>query len=729
MPTRPYEAALQTGSARKLGLTVAVVTVLLVLMAAAGIWGTLWRDATGLAVRHSGEVRVSLTRVLVYMQDVETGQRGYLLTGDKHYLEPYERARAEVGNELLRLQQLTSDNPLQQERIDRLDQKINAKLEELAETIAVRDTRGFDQARAIVVTNQGKQAMDDIRAIIADMDGEESLLYAGRTKDADRSFELALTAGIGTALLGLLAYAGFVGTLKRNLHLQTVAVKAINDQRELLRVTLSSIGDGVITTDVQGRVVFLNTVAQFLTGWGQEEAQGRPLTEVFKIVNESTRRDVDNPALRALREGAIVGLANHTLLVRRDGSETPIDDSAAPIRDRDGESQGAVLVFRDISDRKLAENTLREGERRKDEFLATLAHELRNPLAPLRNALYVASAPGSDHAAVANALQTMERQVAHMVRLVDDLMDVARITRGKLELRRQALSVQSLVRQALEACAPLLQKNGHEVAVALPPQAIYVEGDVMRLTQVLCNLIGNADKFTPPGGHIAVSARAVEGGEVSIAVKDDGIGIPQAMMERVFDLFSQVDRSLERERGGLGIGLSLARRITDMHGGALSAASAGEGKGSEFTLLLPTVPAPAETPAPAAAASAPRRALRILIADDNRDAGDSLATLLTLQGHTVSVVYDGEAAVEAARREQPQAVLLDIGMPRLNGYEAARRIRALPGGKGILLVALTGWGQDEDRRKSAEAGFDSHLVKPVEPAVLERVLADAGARP
>jgi PAS domain S-box-containing protein len=796
-----------------------------------------------------------------------------------------------------------------------------------------------------------------------------------------------------------------------------------------LRVTLASIGDAVITTDTQGRVTFLNPVAQALTGWGQTEAEGQSLDAVFPVLHERTRRPVENPVAKVIREGAIVGLGNHTLLIARDRTERPIDDSAAPIRGEKGETVGVVLIFRDVTEQRQAQLALRQSEarktaildtaldciitidhegrvvefnpaaertfghrradvlgrqmaelivppplreqhyrglahylatgegpvldkrvemtalradgtefpvelavtrisaegpplftaylrditgrkraeqasrfladaskslaalvdygstmqkvarlavpcfadwcavdllepdgslrrvavahadpskverahaqhrrppdpdapqgvphvlhtgqpelipeatdallaetvkdegllrtmrdlgpksylgvplqargrtvgmvtflaaesgrrfdatdlavaedlahragialenarlyadvreadRRKDEFLAMLAHELRNPLAPIRNALHILKQAGADAAVLGRVREMMERQVQHMTRMVDDLLDVSRITRGKIELRKEDVDLASVVGRTVEVARPLIGDRRQTLTVDLPPEPVRLEADPTRLEQVLANLLNNAAKYTDHGGHIGLSARR-EGGELVLRVKDTGVGIAPDMLRRIFEPFVQADRVLHQSQGGLGIGLTLVRRLVEMHGGSVTAHSEGPGRGSEFVVRLPALSP--EPPIPGArsagvggepARAAPRR--RILAVDDNVDAADSLAVLLRLEGHDVRVAHDGPAALAAVEAEPPDLVFLDIGMPVMNGYDVARRLRQRPGLESLVLVAMTGWGQDEDRRRSQEAGFDHHLVKPVEPEALHRLLA------
>jgi signal transduction histidine kinase len=381
----------------------------------------------------------------------------------------------------------------------------------------------------------------------------------------------------------------------------------------------------------------------------------------------------------------------------------------------------ALTVIQDITDRKKFEQALREADRRKDEFLATLAHELRNPLAPIRNGIEVLKHAPADPVAGRAVLEMMDRQLAQMVRLVDDLLDVSRISRGKIELRTEPVELSAAIRNALETNRQAIEAAGHELVVDVPAEKILVEADLTRLSQVLANLLDNAAKYTPHGGRITLSVEA-GADEVGVRVRDNGIGIPEHMIGQVFDLFTQVDGSLEKSQSGLGIGLTIVKRLVEMHGGRVAAHSEGPGKGTEFVVRLPrlaSAPAPDNLPH-ASSPRGPHR--RILVVDDNRDAAESMAMMLEIIGHETSMAHDGHQALEVAEAFRPDTILLDIGMPGMNGYETCRRLRETPRGRDMVVVALTGWGQDEDRERSREAGFDHHLTKPVELATLQALL-------
>jgi signal transduction histidine kinase/integral membrane sensor domain MASE1/ActR/RegA family two-component response regulator len=374
-----------------------------------------------------------------------------------------------------------------------------------------------------------------------------------------------------------------------------------------------------------------------------------------------------------------------------------------------------------FTERKRAEEALMEADRRKDEFLAMLAHELRNPLAPVRNALHVLRSPAADADAAARARGVLERQVQHLTRLVDDLLDVSRVMRGRIELHKEPLDLGAAVARAVETVQPLMDARGHELTVELPAEPVPLEADLVRLAQVFANLLHNAAKYTEPGGDIRLSAAREDAGVV-VRVRDNGVGIAADLLPHVFELFVQADRSIARSHGGLGIGLTVVRRLVEMHGGSVTAHSDGPDRGSEFVVRLPVSAATLPPPGKSGGPGGPAPARRVLVVDDNADAADSLAQLLRLAGHEVRVAYDGPAALEAARTYRPDAVLLDIGLPGMSGYEVAKLLRTQPGPRPTLLVAVTGYGRQEDRRRSREAGFDVHLTKPVDPHELERVL-------
>jgi signal transduction histidine kinase/CheY-like chemotaxis protein len=387
-------------------------------------------------------------------------------------------------------------------------------------------------------------------------------------------------------------------------------------------------------------------------------------------------------------------------------------------------------IIADITLRKRTEATLRDADLRKDEFLATLAHELRNPLAPIRNAVQIMQL-SRDDAMHENARKIIERQLKQMVHLVDDLLDVSRISQGKVELRLEQVDVADAVLDAIETSRPLIDAGRHDLTTKLaPPRALMVSADATRLCQIVANLLNNAAKYTPEGGHIQVLAER-DGGEAVITVQDSGIGLTQDTLPRVFDMFAQVDRSMERAQGGLGIGLALVKRLVEMHGGSVAACSEGADRGCRFVVRLPLIRHPERAPAPAGNHELEAQetdGLRVLVVDDNVDSAESLSQVMHILGYPVAIAHDGVEAVHIAANWRPAVALMDIGMPRMSGLEAAHAIRQLPGGERLWLIALSGWGQNEDRRKSREAGFDHHFVKPVDVEALIELIRNLPKR-
>jgi PAS domain S-box-containing protein len=402
-----------------------------------------------------------------------------------------------------------------------------------------------------------------------------------------------------------------------------------------------------------------------------------------------------------------------------------INATYSPTFDRTGATDGWVAVVIDVHERKELEEALKEADRRKDAFLATLAHELRNPLAPIRSSLAILNAKTPPDPELTWSRDVIDRQVQQMVRLLDDLLDVSRISRNKLQLRTERVEFSDVVASAIETSRPLIDASRHELQLVLPQQSVHLDADPIRLAQVLSNLLNNAAKYTPPGGRIVLEA-AAQDSDVVVTVTDNGIGIAAESFPHLFEMFSQAAPALSRSQGGLGIGLSLAKGLVELHGGSLEARSEGVGKGSQFVVRLPVaqcVTPPPKRPSRHSGEVAGQSKRRVLVVDDNHDAADSLARMLRIMGHDVQVAYDGEQGVQAAGNWLPELVFLDIGMPKLNGYEAAQRIRVESWGAQMVLVALTGWGREEDRRASNGAGFNFHLVKPADAAAIARLTA------
>jgi len=499
------------------------------------------------------------------------------------------------------------------------------------------------------------------------------------------------------------------------------AEEGIRIYRERLALALQAGQMGVFDLDIVNDSLWWSPQTYVVFGLTPETFT--PTREaVADLVHPDDRQGFVRGRLQAIAERR--PFVHEFRTIRPDGRIAWISHRGQAEYDAAGRAVRSFGVSLDVTERKLAEQALQEADRKKDRFIATLAHELRNPLAPIRNAVQLLRKGGHDDPQVVWVRDVIDRQVTQMARLLEDLLDVSRLTRGEFALRRQRLSLAAVIEQALEIAQPLIDEHGHVLALELPAAALHVDGDLTRLAQVFSNLLINAAKYTPGGGRIGLSMAAV-GDEVEVRVSDNGIGISAEQMPRLFEMFRQGDAIAERASSGMGIGLSLARGLVDMHGGTIRATSAGVGRGSEFVVRLPLADTRAaaervEAAANGAAAAAP--ACRVLVADDLRDSADSLGLLIELMGHTVEVVYDGESALRSAGRFRPDIALLDLGMPKLDGFEVCRRIRAEPWGRTMRLVAQSGWGQDEDRRRTAAAGFDHHLVKPIDPLALDALV-------
>lgn len=510
------------------------------------------------------------------------------------------------------------------------------------------------------------------------------------------------------------------------------AREALLREKELLATTLASIGDAVIVTDADGRVTFLNEEAERLTKWKSAQAAGHLLPEVFRIESEHTRQPVENPVEKVLRLGGVVGLANHTILIAKDGTETPIDDSAAPIRNQAGGLFGVVLVFRDFTERKQKEEALRRSEaearaasRAKDDFLATLSHELRTPLTPV---LMAATALESDPALPAEAreqLAMMRRNIQLQARLIDDLLDITRITHGKLALSTGTVDLHQLLDHTAEIVRS--EQFGRHVTISFNMDAIrhYGMGDAARLQQVFWNLIKNALKFTPAGGSVSVTTRNDADARFVLCVEDTGIGIAPADLERIFNAFEQGEMTRQRRAEGLGLGLAISKKIVELHGGDIRAESAGSGRGSKFTVTLATVDAPAPARNGQEPRLAPGRPLRVLVVDDHEPTLAVLTRLLSRDGHHVVSASTMRGGLDAVAAETFDVLVSDLGLPDGSGLELMREIRLTAP---IAGIALSGYGMEEDITESKSAGFYAHLVKPVDLDRLRQLLTLAPER-
>ena len=546
------------------------------------------------------------------------------------------------------------------------------------------------------------------------------------------------TAYVGLAIytissLVIVWFAGSVRPARRRIE---TANRKLRERVEELETLLDLLPVGVWIGNARCDWMTGNRTAYEILGLpfginaSMTSAQGKypPLAQLKFVVEGKEIPPTELPMHRVSRTSA----ACHNMqydVIRADGTTRSIYGGAAPLFDERGRLRAVIGAHTDITERKQIENALRHADRRKDEFLATLAHELRNPLSPIRTALAILRRQARADQDLQRITAVMDRQVQQMARLLDDLLDVSRITLNRLELRKQRAELSAILESAIETSRPLIDEHGHDLRVNLPGQAVSVEADATRLAQVFSNLLNNAAKYTDRGGTIEVTCERRDS-EVLVHVQDSGIGIAPERLLKVFEMFSQEHPALLRSHGGLGIGLALSRALIEMHGGSIEAQSAGVGSGSRFTVRLPMVEGIADPVARAVSSAEVRvngAARRVLVVDDKHDAAETLATYLGLLGHEVRAAHDGVEALEESAAFRPDVILLDIGLPRLDGLEVARTIRREPWGADVLLIAVTGWGNEADKRNVAQAGFDGHLTKPIDPQAVANIVAQAPA--
>jgi PAS domain S-box-containing protein len=527
------------------------------------------------------------------------------------------------------------------------------------------------------------------------------------------------------------------------------AEQRLRQQRELVQVTLSSIGDAVIATDIDGKINFLNPTAEDITGWSLLEAADKPLDEIFKIIDEKTRQEVESPFALVKRQGSIVGLANHTVLLAKDGREIPIEDSGAPIKDAYGQMIGVVIVFHDVSERRRAEqereqslareqaarNEAEEANRLKDEFLATVSHELRTPLNAILGWASLLNLDALNHETVAKAREIIERNARAQAEIISDILDVSRIITGKLHLKARPVDLAPILQSAIDTVRPAAIAKGITLTTSIESTRNLVIGDADRLQQIIWNLMSNAIKFTPEKGLVDVKLEATDS-HLEIRVTDSGIGIDPAFLPHIFTRFRQADASITRAHGGLGLGLAIVRHLVELHGGTVWAESTGKDQGATFTVRLPMA-ASSETQEPftadlrglqasfnpissGAEKSPDLRGLRILVVDDEPDALEIISMILNLHGAEVLTAGSSKQALEAFLDWNPEILISDLGMPDEDGYTLIRKIRALSAEQGGVTpaVALTAYARQQDRQHALAAGYQLHIAKPVDPATL-----------
>jgi PAS domain S-box-containing protein len=676
------------------------------------------------------DVISQLDRLMSMLKDAETGQRGFVITGDENYLQPFQEAVARLPQILTGLKGVLDINPAELDGIARL---IDQKLAELRETIDARRNGNFEAAVAIVRNNIGQQIMEELRASISRLQARQAIALQSDARLSDETTRRRTAVFVLTGVINILflswAYQRINEALKQRakaLDDANTRGRELQEQKDLLSVTLASIGDCVLVADPAGRITFMNGVAEKVTGWTLDEATGRPTGEVFRILNEQTREPVENPVEKVMKSGVIVGLANHTLLVRKDGSEIPIDDSGAPIRDPDGATRGVVLVFRDFSEHRQVDREMRQAKeeaetanKAKDQFIAMLSHELRTPLTPVLATLNLWEASEDIPASLHPDVQMLRRSIELEARIIDDLLDLTRIARGMLSFSAENTDVHGLIEFLVGLSRSQFQEKQLQVSLKLKAREYVVHTDVARLQQVIWNILRNAIKFTDNGGTVTIATSNDGNGNVDIVIADTGIGMTPETLSRLFVPFEQADRSRSGRYGGLGLGMAISNALVELLDGKLTATSEGLGRGSTFKIRFPTVKdalAPGESPR--APAAVPGK-VKLLLVEDHADTARALVRLLESRGYDVASVATVASALEAIERNEFDLFLCDLGLPDGTGLELIEKLRKK---SDTPAVALTGFGMQQDIERAQQAGFDAHLTKPVNLQKLEATI-------
>ena len=664
--------------------------------------------------------------LLSTMKDAETAQRGFLLTGDEQYLGPYDAALHRLPQEMSNLRQLAGVGIAPRD-LDAIEKIGRAKLDELAETVTARQQRGLDAALAIVHGGEGKETMDQLRDMITRLQNAQETALAAETISATEATHARTMAFIAVGFLNLVFLMWAYQRIASAMQQRQAALTEAQRQKNLLAVTLASIGDCVIVTDGTGRITFMNPVAESITGWTLAEAHMRPAADVFKIVNEFSREPVISPVDKVIKHGVIVGLANHTILICKNGREVPIDDSGAPIKDADGTIRGVVLVFRDFSAHKEVERKLQEAKeeaetanKAKDQFLAMLSHELRTPLTPVLATLSLWETSENVPSAMQPDVQMMRRSVELEARIIDDLLDLTRIARGLLSFSEEDTNVHEAVQFLVRMCRSELHGKDLSLDMRLNAERYHVRTDAGRLQQVFWNIIKNAAKFTESGGEIRILSSNDDRGHIEISVADTGIGMAPETLSRLFTPFEQGEQAVGRRYGGLGLGMAISSALIELMGGTITARSEGLGKGSTFTVSLPALhESDLDTRSTTEIPERANGGLKILLVEDHVDTARALVRLLEGRGYSVRAAGTMAAGLSAIGEERFDLLICDIGLPDGTGFDLIQQVRRT---NSTPALALSGFGMDEDIARAKAAGFGGHLPKPVNFQKLEAAI-------
>lgn len=678
------------------------------------------------------ELIANLNELVSIVKDAETGQRGFIITGDNNYLAPYGEAARRLPHGVAHVKALDTD-PDDSADLAAIAALIDSKMGELAKTIDLRKASGPEAAVAVIQQGNGRKMMDDLRAAVAKVDARQKAKLNQDVKLSDATTRTRTLVFVTVGLLNVAFLIWAYQRIARALRQRDVALnaahergRALQTQKDLLSVTLGSIGDCVMVTDEQGQITFMNAVAERVTGWTFAEARGRPTRDVFQILNEQTREPEENPVEKVMKQGVVIGLANHTLLIRRDGSEIPIDDSGAPIRDADGKMCGVVLVFRDFSEHRQAERDLRAAKdeaetanRTKDSFLAMLSHELRTPLTPVLATLNLWEASEDIPASLQPEIQMLRRSIELEARIIDDLLDLTRISRGMLSFSPENTDVHSLLQFLIGLSQSELQEKQLQVDLQLKADRHLIHTDAARLQQVFWNILRNAIKFTENGGQITITTANDPDGKIQIEIADTGIGMSRETISRLFLPFEQGDSGRSSRYGGLGLGMAISSALVELLNGTLSAKSEGLGRGSTFTVTFQTTAVPEKSRTDEPVQRTGNGKASLLLVEDHPDTARALTKLLESRGYRVraeSTVADGLKAVE---QEKFDIFLCDLGLPDGTGFDFVTKAHTH---RRVPAIALTGFGMQQDVERSKVAGFAAHLTKPVNLQKLESTI-------
>jgi PAS domain S-box-containing protein len=682
-------------------------------------------EAHARAERHRETIR-RLDELVSSLKDAETGQRGFIITGDENYLDPYKKASRRLPELMDALDSIPGVNRIVAEKIRGL---VARKTAELQSTVDARRANGFEAAAEIVRSGQGRQTMDELRLQADQLKSTEELELERDLRLSDETTRTRTLVFVVTGCFNIAFLAWAFFRVADSMRQRDSALEAAHDrgrelqrQKDLLRVTLSSIGDCVIVTDEEGRINFMNRVAENVTGWTFAEARSRPAGEIFHILNEQSREPVASPVEKVMRDGAVVGLANHTLLVRKDGSEVPIDDSGAPIRDEDGKLRGVVLVFRDFSEHRRNEKDLRTAKeeaetanKAKDRFLAMLSHELRTPLTPVLATLNLWEASEDIPPILQDDVQMLRRSVELEARIIDDLLDLTRVARGMLSFSPENTDVHGLIEFLMGISQSELQEKQLKLVLRLEAKQHHIHTDAARLQQVLWNILRNAIKFTDSKGEITLATFNSEDGKISIAVSDTGIGMTRETISRLFRPFEQADSTRSSRYGGLGLGMAISSALVELLDGTLVAQSAGLGRGSIFTVTFATTE-PVDHVRSGEVVAPVRGKTRLLLIEDHADTARALTRLLESRGYEIHSANSVAAGLKAVQEQKFDLFLCDLGLPDGTGFDFIAKARAIVD---TPAIALTGFGMQQDVERAQQAGFAAHLTKPVNLQKLE----------